>query len=256
MPLTPFYKYHGAGNDFVLFDNRKLELRLSTEVIARLCDRHFGIGSDGLMLLEEPRHAGDDFYMVYFNSDGGESTMCGNGGRCIAKFARDLGIVTDRAQFSAIDGPHWATFSDDKVQLGMADVAGIYSKYGGFFVDTGSPHHVELKSPERTFVEDAREKRNLYGPAGSNVNFVEVVDGVLALRTFERGVEDETLACGTGCVAAAIVAVDQGWIDRSPIKLSARGGDLEVSFSGNGPYTDVVLTGPAVRVFEGFIELD
>lgn len=252
--LISFYKYQGAGNDFILFDNRDGALQPTESAVSFLCNRHFGIGADGLMLLEAPRAEGDDFYMVYYNSDGRESTMCGNGGRCIARFAVDLGLADHRVQFSAIDGPHWAEVEEQKVRLGMIDAAAVEERNGGFFVNTGSPHHVEHRHGGPSFELDARALRDAYGNEGANVNFVEACAGELSIRTYERGVEGETLACGTGAVAGALVAVQQGWVEASPVTLYARGGTLEVSFDGQGPFTNVVLTGPAVKVFEGKIQ--
>lgn len=252
---TTFYKYHGAGNDFILFDNRKGMLSLTTDRIAELCDRHLGIGADGLILLEEPRSEEEDFYMIYYNSDGNESTMCGNGGRCIAKFAQDIGLVMNKANFAAIDGPHWATFEVDQVSLGMADAPAIEKRLGGFFIDTGSPHHVEHRLAGPNFRSVARELRNNYGPEGCNINFVQSCNDELSIRTYERGVERETLSCGTGATGAAMVAVAMGWISQPPVKLYTQGGVLEVDFQGKGPFTNVVLKGPAIKVFEGIIEI-
>ncbi|MEY2963051.1 MAG: hypothetical protein RL754_312 [Bacteroidota bacterium] len=250
-----FYKYQGAGNDFILLDNRSGVIDLDTQTIAGLCNRHFGIGADGLMYLEQPRQAGDDFHMVYFNSDGRESTMCGNGGRCIARFAQHLGIVATDAKFSAIDGAHWARLSADKVELGMIDAVALVEKNGGYFVNTGSPHHVENRHADGDFVHTARVIRDAYGTEGANVNFIESCEGELSIRTYERGVENETLACGTGAVAAAIVAYTKGWTTIKPVRLYAPGGVLEVDFSGDGPFTNVVLSGPAEKVFEGTVAL-
>ena len=140
-----FYKYQGAGNDFILLDCREHRVNLSKEQISKMCERKFGIGADGLIYLEPPRKREDHFYMVYFNADGSESTMCGNGGRCIAKFAEDLGMVADKFYFHAIDGPHWAKVQADQVALGMSDAKAVEARNGAFFVDTGSPHHVELE---------------------------------------------------------------------------------------------------------------
>ena len=250
-----FFKYHGAGNDFVLIDNRNSTTTLTTEHIRQLCDRNFGIGADGLMLLDSPRHAGDHFYMTYYNSDGNESTMCGNGGRCIAKFATDMGITSDRLLFHAIDGPHWAEVTGNTVALGMIDAGVVRAQKGGHFIDTGSPHHVtRVSAYAEEFISHTRAKRNEYGAEGSNVNEIIVSEQGLRIRTYERGVEDETLACGTGAVAAAMVAVSQGWA-QSPVDVQALGGLLEVSFQGTGPFSQVVLKGPAAFVFKGEVEV-
>lgn len=252
--LTTFFKYHGAGNDFILFDNRSSVVSLSRLTIATLCDRKFGIGADGLMLLESPQVEGDHFYMTYYNSDGLPSSMCGNGGRCIARFAKDLGFKDVILKFHAIDGPHWAKVFDNSVELAMTNALAIEQQFGGYFVDTGSPHHVEWSTHDKNFRDKARAKRNEYGKEGVNVNHLEYKDEVLHIRTFERGVEDETLACGTGAVASAMVAVSQGKTT-SPVTLQALGGQLTVSFDGTGPFKNVILQGPAVFVFNGTIDL-
>lgn len=246
-----FFKYQGAGNDFILLDCRDSSANLTKEQIARMCHRHFGIGADGLMYLEAPRFEGDHFYMVYFNADGSESTMCGNGGRCISKFATDLGIVADRLQFHAIDGPHWAEVRGETVALGMIDAPAVEESHGAFFIDTGSPHHVDVRAAHPdAFVEYARPVRNAFGVEGCNINTLVALDEGFSIRTYERGVENETLACGTGAVAAAMVAVHRG-LATSPVTIKALGGDLTISFRGKGPFTDVVLEGPAEYSFEG-----
>jgi diaminopimelate epimerase len=246
-----FFKYQGAGNDFILLDCRESRANLTKDQIARMCHRNFGIGADGLMYLEPPRYKGDHFYMVYFNADGSESTMCGNGGRCISKFATDLGIVADRLQFHAIDGSHWAEVRGNQVSLGMIDAPAVKESFGAFFVDTGSPHHVDMRAEHPdSFISYARPLRDAYGEEGSNVNSLVALDEGFSIRTYERGVENETLACGTGAVAAAMVAVHRG-LATSPVAIMALGGDLKISFSGTGPFTDVVLEGPAEYSFEG-----
>ena len=210
-----FGKYEGAGNDFVIIDNRERVFEPRPALVAALCDRRFGIGADGLMLLEE--ECGADFRMRYFNSDGPEATMCGNGGRCMALFARHAGVVGERMAFAAVDGLHRAEVlacGDDagRIALGMTEPHGFAEAEEGYFVDTGSPHYVRfVEDVERVDVRgEGRRVRNLpafAGTGGVNVNFVEVAgEGTLKVRTYERGVEDETLACGTGSVAAAVVA--------------------------------------------------
>lgn len=256
MKHLTFYKYQGAGNDFILFDARDGFPEVSNQQMAAWCDRHFGIGADGVMLLLPPSHPGDQFYMQYHNADGNQSTMCGNGGRCIARFAADLGICGSSATFHAIDGPHWAEIRPESVTLGMIDAPAVTERQGGYFVNTGSPHHVEQTPFTDDFVSTARAKRHAYGPEGSNINHIELCGPQsIAIRTFERGVEDETLACGTGAVAAAMVAVAQGWVAAPPVQIAAQGGNLEVSFEGNGPFTSVWLKGPAEFVFKGTLEL-
>ena len=256
MAYIEFYKYHGAGNDFILIDNRSGSLTLTTETIAQWCHRNYGVGADGLMLLEAPKVEGDHFYMQYFNSDGRESTMCGNGGRCISRFAVDLGIAAEGTlNFHAIDGPHTAVVAPSSVALSMIDAPAVVARNNGFFIDTGSPHHVEHREPGPDFVGTARRIRASYGLEGANVNFIQACEGELSIRTYERGVENETLACGTGATAAAMVAVAQGWVPAAPVRLYAQGGILTVDFKGSGPFTDVVLTGPATQVFKGLLSL-
>lgn len=258
---TTFYKYQGTGNDFVMIDNRSgFFPKEDTALVARLCDRRFGIGGDGLILLENDPQA--DFRMVYYNSDGNTSSMCGNGGRCIVAFAKRLGIIGSHANFIASDGMHDASISGDGiVSLHMKDVDTIKTGNGYIFLDTGSPHHVE-------FVEDIRQINitelgakirysDLYGKSGSNVNFVrEEVDGKFSVRTYERGVEDETLSCGTGVTAVAIAVHFMGKTKSETVQLNVEGGKLEVSFNeSEGKYSDVYLTGPAEFAFEGKITL-
>lgn len=250
-----FNKYQGTGNDFIMIDNRGMEINLSQPQIEKLCDRRFGIGADGLILLENgPKR----LKMVYYNSDGRESSMCGNGGRCFARFAKDLGIVeNDTVEFDAIDGWHKADFEGDDVILQMKDCEGHVLKAGGFVLDTGSPHYVKFTTEDfwddNQFVPQARNIRNLpdFKEKGINVNFVcEVAKGKLRIRTFERGVEDETYSCGTGVTAAAIV---YGKINHyNTVQLESKGGNLSVSFKeNNGRFSEVFLKGPAKKVFEG-----
>lgn len=254
-----FLKYHGTGNDFVLIDNRDGQFdKKDTTLINRLCDRRFGIGGDGLILLENDKIS--DFAMVYFNSDGNQSTMCGNGGRCIVAFAKSLGIIQNQTTFSAVDGLHFATIENDIVSLQMKDVDQVHIKDGYSFLDTGSPHHVELVEnlSEYDVVKNGSAIRNseLYGTVGSNVNYVEKIsESEFDLRTYERGVEDETFACGTGATAVAIAMFESGKSNSSTIILNVKGGELKVSFvKKNDIYTEVFLTGPATFVFKGEIE--
>ncbi len=201
-----FVKYQGTGNDFVMIDDREKTFPQAQKIIAKLCDRRFGIGADGLILLQNAE--GFDFKMVYFNADGNPSTMCGNGGRCLVHFATSLGIIQHTAQFLAVDGPHEATISDNRVSLKMADVSKITFDGDDAVLDTGSPHYVR-------FVEDAMEvdvftegrkirHGKAYDEEGINVNFVSLSRNGIAVTTFERGVENETLSCGTGVTAAAL----------------------------------------------------
>lgn len=247
-----FTKYQGAGNDFVMIDNRYLIFpKSNVGLIHKMCDRRFGIGADGLILLEN--EVGFDFKMVYFNADGNESSMCGNGGRCIAAFAKQLGIIESKASFLAIDGPHQAEFVEDgKVALSMIDVLEIEEVAANqYFLNTGSPHYVILsdKMPE-DLVAAARKIRNndRFKNEGVNVNFIKLGEkNQLQIRTYERGVEDETLACGTGSVAAGIVA--SRYINANVFSIDTQGGILKVSFDES--FKNIKLTGEAVKVFTG-----
>ncbi len=256
-----FYKYQGAGNDFVMIDNRSgFFPKENTQLIAHLCDRRFGIGGDGLILLENDLET--DFKMVYYNSDGNQSSMCGNGGRCLVAFAKDLNVIADKTTFIATDGLHDATFeSNGLVSLQMIDVPTIDIKKEYSFLNTGSPHHVQLVED----LEHYNVKENgasirygeLYGQSGSNINFVKKIDDTtFRLRTYERGVEDETLACGTGATAVAIAMNATGQTDATVINVNVEGGKLVVSFDKdqNG-FTNVFLKGPAEFVFKGTIEV-
>ncbi len=254
-----FFKYEGTGNDFVLIDNRNEQFdKNDTSLISRLCDRRFGIGGDGLILLEDDKNA--DFAMVYYNSDGNQSTMCGNGGRCIVAFAKKLGIINTQTTFIAVDGLHFASISDNIISLQMKDVNHIKINEKYAFLDTGSPHHIELieNLAEYDVFKNGSNIRHsaLYGKAGSNVNFVEKISETeFNLRTYERGVEDETFACGTGATAVAIAMHEIGESNSSNIKINVKGGELYVSFDKiDNRYSDVFLTGPAKFVFKGEIK--
>ncbi|MCR1023890.1 diaminopimelate epimerase [Cellulophaga baltica] len=258
MKLT-FYKFQGTGNDFVMVDNRQnIFDKENTERIAFLCDRRFGIGADGLILLENEKDL--DFKMVYFNSDGNESTMCGNGGRCLVAFAKHLGIIKDSASFNAIDGLHKASIKDGLVSLQMKDVEEIKEKPNAVFLDTGSPHHVQMVTGLEDYQvkkEGARLRYGVYGEKGSNINFVEQIDATsFSVRTYERGVEDETLSCGTGVTAAAIAMHKTRKTTNSEVFIKALGGDLNIKFEVNDKvYSNVFLTGPAKFVFKGEIDV-
>lgn len=250
-----FYKYQGTGNDFVLIDNRQLLFsKNDTKLIAKLCDRKFGVGADGLILLEN--HPTADFTMVYYNADGNESSMCGNGGRCIVDFAKYLGMIENSAEFEAIDGMHTATIENDRVSLKMNDVSEIEINENYLFLNTGSPHHVELVKNISSFdvFSEGRKLRNeLYGKEGANINFVEQLsENTFSVRTYERGVEDETLSCGTGVTAVAIAMHKKGLTKNDTVQLETPGGMLTVTFNTtkNG-YTNVHLQGPATMVFKG-----
>ncbi len=256
-----FYKYEGAGNDFVMIDNRTMFFDGSdSKLIEHLCDRRFGIGADGLILLQEAD--GYDFRMVYFNSDGFEASMCGNGARCVVAFARQLGIIGQSANFMAADGPHRAVCTaDGEVDLLLSDVEKIDVFEDGYLTNTGVPHFV-------TFVENLElvdvntEGRKLrfdprFQPNGANVNFVSQENNQLIVYTYERGVECETLACGTGVTASALCAAFRSGIKSGQFFITAKGGRLSVRFkSSNNRFTDVWLKGPARKVFDGKIDLN
>jgi diaminopimelate epimerase len=257
-----FYKYQGTGNDFILIDNRAQKIVLNTTQIQKLCNRHFGIGADGLMLLES--EVGFDFKMVYYNSDGNQSSMCGNGGRCITNFAKLLGIIKDKAQFIAIDGPHESVVdAAGIVSLKMLDVKDIENGEDFYFLNTGSPHVVKFVDQLEKFdlIHEGSLIRNSarFLPEGTNVNFVEKTDDVIFVRTYERGVEDETFSCGTGVTAAAIVCSVNGLLtSKNSAIIHTRGGKLEVSFEKvlDRNFYNIWLKGPAELVFEGAFTLD
>jgi diaminopimelate epimerase len=264
--IISFSKYHGAGNDFVLLDNRCGAFSALTEKqVAFLCDRHFGIGADGLMLLDQP--AGDeDFAMRYYNSDGRESVMCGNGGRCISAFAHHMLPAKKNFTFRAVDGLHTAEILSESenryfVRLKMIDVEKVETRGNGYLLYTGAPHFVHFTDEIDMidFVAKARVLRYdsaLTGNDGANINFIQKTPEGLSIRTYERGIEGETLACGTGSVAAAIAAqCEQASLADGKhynVSLQTRGGLLQVDFTyRHGVFTDVFLTGPACPVFEG-----
>ncbi len=252
-----FYKYQGTGNDFVMIDNRNSQFpKQSSELVASLCNRRFGIGADGLILLENDNRS--DFRMLYYNADGKEGSMCGNGGRCIVAFAHFLGVIKDKTEFIAVDGKHEATTDGDMISLKMQDVKEISEKSNALYLNTGSPHHVQLVNNLKTFnvvKEGARLRYGVYGENGSNINFVEEnqTNG-FDIRTYERGVEDETLSCGTGVTAVALGMYHLGKTNENIVVVNALGGTLEVSFKENkGIYTNVYLRGEAKQVFKGEI---
>jgi diaminopimelate epimerase len=252
-----FFKYQGTGNDFIMIDNRQeVFSKNNTKLIKQLCDRRFGIGADGLILLENDKIS--DFKMVYYNSDGNESSMCGNGGRCIVAFAKQLNVIENETTFIAVDGEHYAKISvDGIVSLQMKNVDEIKMASDYVFLNTGSPHHITLvedvKSVPVKEIGSQIRYSDLYGKPGSNVNFVEAIsDSLFAVRTYERGVEDETLSCGTGVTAAAIAMNAIGKTTSNEISLLVEGGELKVTFKKEGKnYTDVFLIGPATFVFKG-----
>jgi len=241
-----------------MIDNRQQIFdKNNTKHIAFLCDRRFGIGADGLILLEN--HDTADFKMVYYNADGNESSMCGNGGRCITAFANYLGIIKKSAIFEAIDGMHEATITNATVSLKMQDVSTIENHKTHVFLNTGSPHHVQLEDHlDRLDVKSKGSKIRYGSPyylAGSNVNFVcKNSNDNFSVRTYERGVEDETLSCGTGVTAVALAMNYIGETEKNIITLQTQGGHLKVSFEKieNG-YRNIWLIGAATQVYKGEI---
>lgn len=254
----PFFKYEATGNDFVIIDNRKKEYSFSVDQIKKICDRKFGIGADGLMLIEP--HPSMDFNLIYYNSDG-SSSLCGNGSRAAVAMATVLQIIKDKTQFNAYDGVHEASVQTDQtVRLKMNDVAGVKPMPSGTFINTGSPHFIQIVTDVEKFSvkEEGRKIRysESFNPGGTNANFMELLpNNTIFVRTYERGVEDETLSCGTGVTAAALAASLHGY--QSPVKIKTRGGNLSVEFTSNanGSFSNVYLIGPARRVFEGVFDL-
>ena len=256
----PFTKYQGTGNDFIMVDQRVQSFvdPENTSLIAHLCNRRFGIGADGLILLENSEDT--DFKMVYFNADGRESTMCGNGGRCIVHFAHALKVFEESCTFEAIDGIHHATINGDWVHLQMNDVQKIEAKDGVYVLDTGSPHYVRMQEDgeDLDIVSYGRSIRynDNFKKHGINVNLVQRSQEGLQVRTYERGVEDETLSCGTGAVAS-VIAADIHLNTTSPIQVEVQGGKLEVTYEKrDGVFTNIFLCGPAEEVFSGEISID
>ena len=255
-----FHKYQGTGNDFIILDNRDWSYTaLTQERVKSLCDRRFGIGADGLMLLNNK--SGFDFEMKYYNADGRESSMCGNGGRCLVKFAYDMGIHKNEYHFLAVDGPHQAEIDDkDIVSLKMKDVREVRDYHQDFILNTGSPHYVKIVSDVMDW--DVFHKgmdirySSEFAKEGINVNFVEQkrADEII-VRTYERGVEDETFSCGTGVTASALVSYhnEMGYND---VTVITKGGRLTVKFDrvGEDSFENIWLCGPAVKVFEGDVQ--
>lgn len=253
-----FYKYQGTGNDFVMIDDRAdIFPDKDLSLIQRLCDRKFGIGADGLILIRDSEEY--DFEMIYFNADGSQS-MCGNGGRCTVAFAKFLEIVGEKASFLAIDGGHQAVVTRDLIELEMRPVHCLSHTGQDFFVNTGSPHHVRFVKNVSDYpvFEEGKEIRysSEYAPKGTNVNFVTPLGkDEIHVRTYERGVENETLSCGTGVTACALVYGFQYQLDE--VNVQTPGGRLKVKFtqSADGSFQDIWLIGPAEQVFEGRIEI-
>lgn len=265
MASIRFYKYQGTGNDFVMIDDRDRHFpydaaraeTFDTRVVSNLCDRKFGIGADGLILIRDHDHY--DFEMIYFNADGSQS-LCGNGSRCAVHFADYLGIIEKSTRFLAVDGAHEAFIEGGLIHLKMHDVSEVKKMNGHWYIDTGSPHYIKFISnlDEFDVYKEGKAIRSeqQFAPEGTNVNFVETCgSNELFVRTFERGVEDETLSCGTGVTAVSLAASYQNFA--SPVKIKTRGGDLQVSFKkvNEQNFEDIYLIGPAGMVFEGVINI-
>jgi len=253
-----FTKYHGTGNDFVMVDDRENDFDINDqELIASICSRRFGIGADGLILLRLKE--GYDFEMVYFNADGAQSSMCGNGGRCLVHFAHKLDVFEKNCTFLAIDGPHEAVVNDDEsIKLKMSDVSELIKVGEDYVLDTGSPHYVTVvdEALQEDVYQRGQEIRysDPFAEHGVNVNFISNDDDGLTVCTYERGVEDETLSCGTGVTASAIVAHEiNPDLHPSPIAIVTKGGDLRIHFkkAKEEHYTDIWLEGPATPVYTG-----
>jgi diaminopimelate epimerase len=256
-----FSKYEGTGNDFIIIDDRKLQFPVSEKLISKLCDRHFGIGADGLLLVQHSE--GYDFGMNYFNSDGSAATFCGNGGRCITAFAHQMGICGNICRFMAADGIHHAQITENSgptmiVELGMQDAVLYSTESNLYYLNTGTYHVVKfVENPDNIdVVETGREIRfdSRFGPHGTNVNFAKMLKKQLYVRTYEKGVENETLSCGTGVTASAIAASLK--YGGTSFYVNTAGGRLYVSFErADNTFKKVKLTGPAKLVFEGAIEI-
>lgn len=259
-----FSKYQGTGNDFILIDNR--DKSFSSEdiiLIEKLCDRRFGIGCDGLMLLENEE--GFDFKMRYFNSDGKEGSMCGNGGRCIVAFAYHLKIIKDKTHFIAVDGEHYANISSQVdqliVSLQMQNVSEIEDGENFYYLNTGSPHYTQFIENHENFDTFSKGKAIRYNDrfkeVGTNVNFISGDNNQIQVSTYERGVEDETYSCGTGVVASCISAKKQFNTESNHFYVKTLGGNLEVYFDykGENKFENIWLKGPATFVFDGKLEI-
>lgn len=260
-----FHKYQATGNDFVLIDNRSGTYTFTCEQIEKICDRRFGVGADGLMLIE--KHPSLDFNLNYYNSDGSQS-LCGNGSRAAVVMASTLGLLKKQTTFNAYDGAHEAELlSNGIVRLKMNDVDVVKKMGDDYFINTGSPHHLRFVDDVNAYpvVAEGRKIRysETYAPMGANANFIQLQeDNLISVRTYERGVEDETYSCGTGVAAAALASSLHGYT--SPVSIHVKGGKLSVEFkasysgpSGSAPtsFNDVFLIGPAKMVFEGVINI-
>ena len=255
-----FQKYQGTGNDFIIINNNDLLFPINNRsFIKRLCNRRFGIGSDGLILINPSKNT--DFEMLYFNSDGNVGSMCGNGARCSVKFAQNNKIITDKTLFNAFDGNHRANIHNNTISLSMCDVSNIKTYGEDLFLDTGSPHYVKIvKNLENLDVYNQGKSirnRNEFFKHGVNVNFVKIIsEKEFEVRTFERGVEDETLSCGTGVTA---VALSMHYLNKTllnNLKIKTKGGVLDVKFiQNNNRYEKIILSGNVELIFEGEIDM-
>lgn len=257
-----FYKYHGAGNDFIMIDNRKSDVVLGGEQIRFLCHRRFGVGGDGLVLLKTCDRA--DFEMEYYNSDGKVASMCGNAGRCVAAFANKLGLFSEKSRFYSYDGYHEAEFismdgDNAVIKLGMRNISSIEKCINGWFLDTGSPHYVEFIKDVMNYPVEIKGRNLRYDShfaEGSNVDFAEERENGIFVRTYERGVEAETLSCGTGVTASALVYAFLKQMKRGVISVKTTGGDFKVYFTQSDKgFENISLQGEACCVFEGDIKL-
>lgn len=262
MKHIKFYKYHGTANDFIMIEDRdkSIEKLLTQEVIAAWCSRRFGVGADGLILLQEDKKT--DFYMKYYNSDGNASSMCGNGGRCISQFAYDQDWIGGRSmQFMAVDGLHRAIIDEEKVYLSMTSVPSVSRDGEAYVMDTGSPHYVIFSDLQNTDInQEGRSIRynDTYGAEGINVNIAEIKEDLVSMQTYERGVEGETYSCGTGTVAVAIsslLSTDQP-NGQYEVQINTKGGQLAVRCKKHeDAFVDIYLIGPAAKVFYGMLDL-
>ena len=253
-----FHKYHGCGNDFILIDNRALGLSLSSDQIKKLCHRRFGIGSDGVILIQN--ESGFDYHMLFYNPDGSQS-FCGNGSRCALHFSQILGIIEKKADFTAIDGSHEGILNGLHTSIHMSDVPEIEKGKDFYYVDTGSPHYVKFVDniDEMDVYKEGQEIRynERFKEVGTNVNFVELLDINVKSRVYERGVENETYSSGTGTTAVALCTALHSSSNRNEVTVETRGGKLSVSFDKKGVdgFKNIWLKGPVTPVFEGQFEL-
>lgn len=254
-----FCKYHGTGNDFIMVYNHSNSYCFSQSDVKKMCDRRYGFGADGLIIIEKTLDA--DFKMIYFNSDGNVGSMCGNGGRCAVAFAKELGLIQNQCEFLAYDGLHKGLILEKgTVSIEMVDVSLIEVQNNIWKIDTGSPHLICFRDTvsEIDVKHEGASIRNSsdYLEDGINVNFVQLTKNELFIRTYERGVEDETLSCGTGAIASAIAANESGLLNSDRIKVNVLGGQLEVSFSKVGSkYSNIHLIGPTKFVFNGEVDV-